>query len=913
MNAVTRSTWERLSPLLDEFLDLPESGRAGRMAELRAEDPKLADALAGMLQHLPEIEREGFMERPIVPPAPGLEGQVIGPYTLAREIGHGGMGTVWQARRTDGRYEGDVAFKFLRTGLFGHGDAARFEREGSILARLSHPHIARLLDAGVTHDGQQPYLVLEYIDGEPIDKYCERLALPPAARLKLFLDVLSAVAHAHNRLILHRDLKPSNILVTASGDVKLLDFGIAKLLDDSSGAGTAPGDVTALAGNAFTPEYAAPEQLQGGDVTTATDVYALGVLMYTLLGGDHPTNSPTGAPLDRMRAVIDMEPKRLSDSVLKRGGPTARYSVESKKLSRELRGDVDTIVARALKKKPGERYANAAELADDVRRYLAHEPIAARPDARLYRTGKFLRRHWVGVTAAGVAATALGVGGGVALWQAKEAQAQRVQAEGLIEYMLGDLRKKLQPVGRLDILDGVANKALAYYSAQDLNHLDGDSLGRRARTLHAIGDIAEQRGKLDEAQRDFEQAARTTGELLKRSPTDGQRIFDHSQSAYWLGYLQWSRGRLRSAEAHFREYYTLTERMTLIDPTKFDWQLEKIAAAENVAIDLIDLGQPEEALATIKTAEAQLSEIVKTHPEEAMDQATTIGWIAHAHAALGHQEQAIEAEQQKIATARKSPDSATNRDVQALIGNGHIEIALWLRNLGRSSEALPMVRLGLSELIPLTSIDSTNLDQLGEVIWARLVLGEILIDINERENAKTELDEANKSLKLLMARPLPRRSWQIAISGYSALLQTRLASAPADFEAAKNVLESYLSSIDKYELEGGEIPAEDINLVANAELSYGDTLVRFGRKHEAEKFWSQAKSKLQSGVAHGSPYSMTLAGLANLRLANSQEAQTWADRVWGMTYRHPTYVDFLQQLGPSTSRKTSGLSSKGQP
>ncbi|HEX7639677.1 MAG TPA: serine/threonine-protein kinase, partial [Burkholderiaceae bacterium] len=351
MNGVDKTLWSRLSPLLDELLDLPEPERDARIAALRATDPEAAEAVADMLGLLPGIEQAGFLSGSAMPKPAGLAGQTVGAYTLERELGHGGMGTVWLARRTDGRYQGEVAIKFLRAGLFGHGDAARFEREGSILARLSHPHIARLLDAGVTSDGTQPYLVLEYIDGEPIDAYCRRLALPVAARLRLMLDVLAAVAHAHNRLILHRDLKPSNILVTAAGEVKLLDFGIAKLMADASAGGEATA-LTAHAGNAFTPEFAAPEQMGGTDVTTATDVYSLGVLMYVLLGGEHPTPSITGTPLDRMRAVMESEPRKLSEAMLRRGDAASR------KLAAELRGDVDTIVARALKKAPAERYAN---------------------------------------------------------------------------------------------------------------------------------------------------------------------------------------------------------------------------------------------------------------------------------------------------------------------------------------------------------------------------------------------------------------------------------------------------------------------------------------------------------------------------------------------------------------------------
>jgi len=249
-------------------------------------------------------------ERTAVPSDVGMAGRVIGAYTVERELGQGGMGSVWLARRSDGRSEGHAAIKFLNAGLVSHRDRDRFARDGNFLARLAHPNIAHLLDAGITADGAQPYLVLEYIDGLPIKRYCEQHALGLAARVRLFLDVLAAVVHAHNRLILHRDLKPSNVLVSVTGEVKLLDFGIAKLLDDATGS-TVATELTQIGGQAFTLQYAAPEQLQGGDVTTATDVYALGMLLFVMLGGVHPTAGGTTAALDQMRALIETEPKRL--------------------------------------------------------------------------------------------------------------------------------------------------------------------------------------------------------------------------------------------------------------------------------------------------------------------------------------------------------------------------------------------------------------------------------------------------------------------------------------------------------------------------------------------------------------------------------------------------------------------------
>jgi len=647
--------------------------------------------------------------------------------------------------------------------------------------------------------------------------------------------------------------------------------------------------------------------MQGGDVTTATDVYALGVLMYLLLGGEHPTAAATGAPLDRMRSVIETVPKRLSDAVLRRGGPTTRFSPESRKLSSEIKGDVETIVAKALKKVPAERYANAAALADDVRRYLAHEPIAARPDARLYRTAKFVQRHRAGVAMASVAVAALGVGIGVALWQAHEAQAQRVQAEGLIEYMIGDLRKKLQPVGRLDVLDGVGAKALAYYAAQDLNRLDADSLGRRARALHLIGDLAEQRGKLGEAQRDFQQAADTTSELLQRYPNDGQRIFDQSQSEYYLGYLQWRRGRLHDAEAAFRRYYAMAERMNRVVPENHDWQMEKVFAAQNVAIVLLDLGQAQEALDLSKQARTEVEAIARTHPEDAVSDANTIGWSAVAEAALGHDEMAIADENAKIAAAQRAPGADKDQDVHFLVANAHGETAVWLRNLGRLDEASKMNRDAIAQLAALHALDPSNTDMQSELAGAHAVMSDLLLSAGDRDGAKAEFVAASDSVARLMARRIPKRNWRIRLSGHLVALRSRLATTAAEAAAAEQALAAYLADVTTYEHEGNEVSTRDLPVIADAGLNYGDLLMKRGLANEARSAWQSAAARLRPLAEHLNPAAMTLLGQADLRLGGAQDARAWADRVMGTSYRHPVFADLQKQLGLA---QTMGETSK---
>src|ERR1700683_5356801 len=276
MSTLSPEQWQAVSPYLDQALAMTEDQRGAWLSSLGERDPALATQLAALLSEHRLLAQEGFLEnrRFALPNATGLAGQTLGPYTLISQIGQGGMGSVWLARRSDGRFERQAAVKFVSIALAGRATEERFKREGSILGRLTHPHIAELLDAGIFADGI-PYLILEYVDGESIDHYSDRHQLDVEARVRLFLDVLAAVAHAHANLIVHRDIKPSNVLVTTRGEVKLLDFGIAKLLEGEgqTGASTL---LTHEGGSVLTPQYAAPEQLTGQPVTTATDVYALG-------------------------------------------------------------------------------------------------------------------------------------------------------------------------------------------------------------------------------------------------------------------------------------------------------------------------------------------------------------------------------------------------------------------------------------------------------------------------------------------------------------------------------------------------------------------------------------------------------------------------------------------------------------
>jgi serine/threonine protein kinase/tetratricopeptide (TPR) repeat protein len=424
-----KDEWRVLSPLLDQALALDGEER---QAWIRAQEPEIAYRLEILLLEHSVLASDGFLETGVVElpsTAATLAGQTIGAFEVVSQIGQGGMGTVWLARRNDGRFERQVALKFLNIALLGKEGEDRFKREGKILALLAHPHIAELIDAGVTPGGQ-PYLVLEYVDGNQIDRYCDQRQLDLPTRIRLFLQVLDAVAAAHANLIVHRDLKPSNVLVRKDGDVKLLDFGIAKLIEAENNAEQQT--AFTIGGTALTPEYAAPEQLKGEAITVCTDVYALGVLLYLLLTGRHPAGEGQSSPAELVRTIVEVEPLRPSDAVAvamtDSGDASARAlqrgaSVE--KLRRVLRGDLDTILAKALKKDPRERYASVGALADDLRHYLKSEPIKARPETLMYRAGKFAHRHRMGIFIALLALAVVATGIAGMLLQARTARVQR--------------------------------------------------------------------------------------------------------------------------------------------------------------------------------------------------------------------------------------------------------------------------------------------------------------------------------------------------------------------------------------------------------------------------------------------------------------------------------------------------------
>ncbi len=422
--------WNTLSPLLDELLELTGTRRARRLAEIEAEDPSLAVDLERLMAL--EAERPDFLSQPVVDSNTfGVHAdQEIGPYRLVSQLGEGGMGQVWLAVRADGLYERRVAIKLLRPGLGDVGLHARFTRERQILARLGHAHIARLLDAGISQDGQ-PYLALDYVRGEPITDYAQKRGLDLRTRLNLFAQVCAAVSHAHANLVVHRDLKPSNILVTSAGEVCLLDFGIAKLLDQDQAHGV---DITRTGSRTFTLHYAAPEQLRGEVITTMTDVYALGVVLYELLTDCKPYELTRQSDAAWEEAILSSEPARPSQVLARKA--RENDSLPDKRHARLLTGDLDNILLKTLSKQPEHRYASVEALAQDLRRHLEGQPVQARAQSLGYRARKYLRRHalglFMGVGVSGVLAIALTV----VSWQASKAVKEASRAQAMQDFVI---------------------------------------------------------------------------------------------------------------------------------------------------------------------------------------------------------------------------------------------------------------------------------------------------------------------------------------------------------------------------------------------------------------------------------------------------------------------------------------------
>lgn len=527
--------WNKVEEIFLQASDLKGAAQSDYLEQACAGDSALRSEVESLLAYAPPTQTRQTMAEEARPFSKAVARfsailadetptrQRIGPYRVEKTVGHGGMGAVYLAVRDDDSFRKQVAIKVIHGGMDHPFLRYRFLHERQILANLEHPNIARLLDGGATEDGM-PYLVMEYVDGEPLTTYCAQAELSLRDRLSLFLQVCGAVQHAHRNLVIHRDLKPSNILVTQERQVKLLDFGIAKLLDSADNPESLAQTATAM--RMLTPEYASPEQVRGAPVSTASDVYSLGALLYEVLCGAKAHEFKDSSPAELDRVVCQQEPKRASEA--------ARLSKRPlfPQFAKDLLGDLDNIITKAMQKEPARRYSSVDHLADDLQRYLDGLPVSARQDTLFYRSSKFVRRNRVAVSAAALVFFSLVAGLAATLWQAREARHQRERAEqrfqdvrGLATTMLLDIHDRIQDLpGSTSARQFVLEAALKHLNllSQDAT-ADASLRYDLASAYYRIGDVQgaspdRNLGEMERAVDSLRRAAAILRELSARNP-----------------------------------------------------------------------------------------------------------------------------------------------------------------------------------------------------------------------------------------------------------------------------------------------------------------------------------------------------------------------------------------------------------
>ena len=905
MSTLSPDQWQLLSPYLDRALAMTDDERAAWLSSLRERDPALATQLAALLSEHRVLAQEGFLEngRFALPNATGLTGQTLGPYTLISQIGQGGMGSVWLARRSDGRFERQAAVKFVNIALAGRATEERFKREGSILGRLTHPHIADLLDAGVSSDGQ-PYLILEYVDGEAIDRYCDEHKLDVDARVRLFLDVLAAVAHAHANLIVHRDIKPSNVLVTTAGEVKLLDFGIAKLLEGEGQTGAAT-LLTHEGGSALTPQYAAPEQLTGRPVTTATDVYALGVLLYLLLCGRHPAGSGQHSPAELVKAVLDVEPPRVSDATTADNSQliAEKRGTTPDRLRRELRGDLDTIIGKALKKDPQERYASVTGFADDLQRYLKHEPISARPDTLAYRTAKFLRRNRTVValtaTAIVLVISSLATGLYVANRQRKIAEQRFAQVRQLANKFIAldeDIRG-LQ--GSTKVRMQMVSDSLQYLTSLSSDiHGDKDLALEIAyayvRVAHAQGDpTSPNLGQFVEAKESLNNAARLVDGVLAQDPRNRRALFMATTIAHDRMVLADLENRHEEASADAAKTASLIERFMSLGNVEADDVASMVYFYGNVATVSVNDRHFADAIRYCQRAFDISQPVEKSHRYHGLLYyvwAIALWQMGSLDKALKTANQAVELQQQQAADGHASLliNLGYALDTKGMIlGRADAE-----PSLGQSGEALAAFQKAIDIAEELTKKDSIDfLSRYAEANYA-LEAGNVLrhrdsrraLAVYDQAIARIREAKANSSTRRDEAELLAASSYPVRWMGSKAKAQQRIDRAfqllgdthtyPADkIEPMSDAYHALQAQADHYSETGqtqkaidiyqrlleklgawGSKPDDDLRdatCISRTWTALAELLRRVGRTDEAKRLeaqrtqlWDHWKAKL---------------------------------------------------------------------
>lgn len=630
LDEITAGQWRKIKEIFASVVDVEPEARSEFLRRACGDDAKLKREVESLLAA--HEEASSFIEKNVFDlnltagaNGASLIGKQFGHYRILREIGRGGMGMVFLAERDDGEFRRKVAVKIVRQSFSDEVLENRFRRERQILASLNHPNVARLFDGGVTPEGL-PYLVMEYVEGETLTDFAENRDLSIEQRLRLFLKICSAVAYAHRNLIVHRDIKPSNIIVNEDGEPKLLDFGLAKILDDN----LADGDQTKTAFRAFTPSYASPEQILGKNITTASDVFSLGVVLYELLTNQKPFHYENKSFEEILQIVDSTEapkPSRTQALEFNTDGKKHGRTVASKEL---LGGDLDNIVLTALRKEPERRYQTVEQLAQDVERYLNGLPILARPNTFGYRAAKFIRRHRAGVFAALIVFFSLVTGLATAIWQANVARRQKTIAEKrfndvrqLSNSLLFELSPKIERLpGSTEAREILVKRALEYLDrlAQEAQE-DAGLQSELASAYEKIGDLqgAPRKPNLSDftgAISSYEKAQTIRRALLEKKSADAQNLHRLAANHKEVANIRWwvydFSGSIKDSEAALELY----EKLVLLQPDSSDLRFESAEAHIDIAFTHRQNNQFAKALPHLQQALLSLEELGRKNPAD---------------------------------------------------------------------------------------------------------------------------------------------------------------------------------------------------------------------------------------------------------------------------------------------------------
>jgi eukaryotic-like serine/threonine-protein kinase len=774
-SAMTSERWQRLQALFDAAVELTPEQRAAFLDQACANDPALrrqAETLIRASDDDATRRIEGAIHDAADQVANDEDisviGRRIGPYQVIEELGQGGMGAVYLAVRADDEYQKRVAIKVVQHDLGNPEVMRRFRNERQILASLDHPYIARLLDGGTTPNGM-PYVVMEYVAGERIGVYCENHRLSIDERLKLFRKVCAAVHYAHQNLIVHRDIKPGNILITAEGVPKLLDFGIAKLLNPELGPQTQA--ITRMAMRLMTPEYASPEQIRGEPITTASDIYSLGVVLYELLTGQRPHRFKTYLSQEIEHIISSEEPEKPSTIVNRKENETTtskREARDKEKLRRKLAGELDAIVMMALRKEPQRRYASADQFSSDIRRHLEGRPVRARPDTISYRAGKFVKRHRFGVVAAAVILLTLITGIVATVWQARIAQTERARAER----RFNDVRK-LANSFIFDVHDNIADlpgstrarEALVKNALEYLNSLhqesgDDPALQRElALAYQRVGDVQgnptnANLGDTAGALASYRKALSIAEELVLAHPADAEAQRTLALIYQRLGDLQGWTGDLNGAVESARKSLASFKSFSDKDTTNLRSR-QSLAIAHIKLGDVLgnpafpNAGDQAGALDQYRQSLVQWQTLHAADPGDP----TTRRYLGLVHERIGTMQQRQQQLAEALASFQQSLviresfviDNPTNTDARRDVAVAHEKIGEVLTASKDMNGALERARKSLAIFEELSASDRNNVNASRSLSISYENMGNVLLASGEAAGA---LGHYQKSLAI---------------------------------------------------------------------------------------------------------------------------------------------------------------------